>query len=234
MTSRMGSIAMAALLLSVFTSGASAQTVTRAAEVPALTEGPTADRDGKLGSGKTTTRFRLLPGLFDLRARVEDGRALVGLPDGRELPAGDPELDRFLSGRYGDELQVFEESTVPHHDAAPLHLLTTGSLGWLQARLPGSVIDRRRFRPNILLGLDGSELVEDGWVGRRFALGDAVLRVVKRTERCVMTTNKQDELPQDPAVLAAVTKLNEICIGVYASVEQPGTIRVGDALTALD
>jgi uncharacterized protein YcbX len=192
------------------------------------------DRYGKIGSGKTTRRFRLLPGLFDLRARTEGERALVTLPDGRELHVGDPRLDRFVSRRYGDDLRVVEETSVAHHDAAPLHLLTTASLSWLQAQLPGSKVDRRRFRPNILLDVAGSQLVEESWVGLRFALGGAVMRMRERTERCVMTTNSQDELPQDPAVLAAVTNLNDVCLGVYATVEQPGTIRVGDTLAIVD
>ena len=156
------------------------------------------------------------------------------LPDGSELPAGDPRLDEFLSTRYGDRLRLAEESTVPHHDAAPLHVLTTASLHWLQAQLPDSMVDRRRFRPNILLSAAGNGRIEDRWVGQRFALGGIVLRIGERTERCVMTTNSQDELPRDPAVLAAVTKMNEVCLGAYATVERPGTISVGDSLATLD
>jgi uncharacterized protein YcbX len=192
------------------------------------------DRDGKLGSGKTSNRFRLLAGLFDVRARIVGERTLVTLPDGRELEVGDEGLDAFLSLRYGDRLRVLEESTVPHHDAAPLHLLTTASLRWLQQRLPASHIDRRRFRPNIVLDVDDDEPVEDRWIGRRFAIGTATLRIVARTERCVMTTNAQEELPKDPSVLRAVTRLNDVCLGVFAAVEEPGTISVGDALTAID
>jgi uncharacterized protein len=191
------------------------------------------DRSGKLGSGKTTRRFRRLDGLFDLSARSEGERPFVTLPDGREFAAGDAELDTFLSERYGDELRVLREDGVPHHDAAPLHLLTTSSLRWLENILPASRIDVRRFRPNVLLDAAGAALVEDAWVGRRLALGSTVIRVVQRTERCVMTTHAQSELPKDPEVLRAVTELNDVCVGVYASVEQPGLIRVGDALRAL-
>jgi uncharacterized protein len=191
------------------------------------------DRSGKLGSGKTTRRFRRLDGLFDLRARSEGERPFVTLPDGREFAAGAAELDAFLSERYGDELRVLREDGVPHHDAAPLHLLTTSSLRWLDDILPASRIDVRRFRPNVLLDAAGAALVEDAWVGRSFALGGVVVRVVERTERCVMTTHAQSELPKDPAVLRAVTELNDVCVGVYASVEQPGLVRVGDTLRAL-
>ena len=191
------------------------------------------DRHGKIGSGKTTRRFRRLDGLFDLHARDGGNRPIVTLPDGRELSVGDAELDAFLSERYGDELRVLREDGVPHHDAAPLHLLTTSALRWLESNLPASRIDVRRFRPNVLLDVAGAALVEDAWVGRRFALGSAVVRVVERTERCVMTTNAQSELPKDPAVLRAVTELNDVCLGIYASVETEGLVRVGDALRAL-
>ena len=123
------------------------------------------------------------------------------LPDGRELEVGDAGLDAFLSERYADELRVLQEDGVPHHDAAPLHLLTTSSVRWLRSILSASRIDARRFRPNVLLESPGAELAEDAWVGRRFALGGAVIRVDERTERCVMTTNAQSELegPGGPA-----------------------------------
>jgi uncharacterized protein YcbX len=192
------------------------------------------DHGGKLGSGKTSQRFRRLDGLFELRAHGNAADPLVTLPDGRELPVGDPELDAFLSTRYGDELRVARESAVTHHDAAPLHLLTTSSIRWLAERLPASAVDRRRFRPNVLLdGGATAELLEDTWVGSRFALGSTVIRVRARTDRCVMTTNAQSELPQDSAILRAVTELNDTFLGVFADVERPGTVRVDDRLVRL-
>lgn len=191
------------------------------------------DRHGKLGSGKTSRRFRRLDGLFDLRARDGGERPIVTLPDGRELSVGDAELDAFLSERYGDQLRVLHEDGVPHHDAAPLHLLTTSSVRWLRTKIPASQIEARRFRPNVLLETSGDALVEDAWVGRRLALGGVVIRVLERTERCVMTTNAQSELPKDPAVLRAVTEFNDVCLGVNASVERGGVVKVGDSLRAL-
>ena len=191
------------------------------------------DRHGKLGSGKTSRRFRRLDGLFDLHARDGGARPIVTLPDGRELSVGDAELDAFLSERYGDQLRVLHEDGVPHHDAAPLHLLTTSSVRWLRMKIPASQIDARRFRPNVLLETSGDALVEDAWVGRRLALGGVVIRVLERTERCVMTTNAQSELPKDPAVLRAVTEFNDVCLGINASVERGGIVTVGDSLRAL-
>ncbi len=191
------------------------------------------DRAGKLGSGKTSNRFRRLDGLFELSARVAGEKTFVALPDNRELAADDPELDAFLSDRYGDDLRVARETAVSHHDAYPLHLLTTSSVEWLAKQLPASQIDRRRFRPNMLLDAGGEGLVEDAWVGRRFALGGAVIRVADRTDRCVMTTNPQSELPKDPAVLRVVTEQNDACLGVFAVIEQAGAVRVGDRLSEM-
>jgi uncharacterized protein YcbX len=189
------------------------------------------DGEGKLGSGKTTNRFRLLKGLFDLSAKGVP--PTVTLPDGRELPLG-PEVDAFLHERYGDDtLTVARETTVMHHDTAPLHVMTTASLRWLADRLPASQVDRRRFRPNVLVDVAGSELVEDAWPGARFALGGAEIEVVKRCERCVMTTNRQEELEHDPAILRTLTEENEINLGVLARVVRPGAVRVGDALRPL-
>jgi uncharacterized protein YcbX len=88
-------------------------------------------------------------------------------PDGRELSRR-PAPGFMSERRYRDDVYVLAESSVRHHDAAPLDLFATASLRWLQGPLPLSLIDRRRFRPNMCSRVPGSELVEDGWVGRRF------------------------------------------------------------------
>jgi uncharacterized protein YcbX len=68
-----------------------------------------------------------------------------------------PRVEQRPQQAIGDDLRIVEESRVSHHDAAPLHLLTTASLAWLQARLSGSQVDGRRFRSNILLEAASSE-----------------------------------------------------------------------------
>lgn len=39
-------------------------------------------------------------------------------------------------------------------------------------------------------------------------------RDVECTERCGMTTNSEDELPRDPAILLAITNMNDLRLGV--------------------
>ncbi|MCZ6858063.1 MAG: MOSC domain-containing protein, partial [Gemmatimonadetes bacterium] len=66
------------------------------------------------------------------------------------------------------------------------------------------------------------------------------LSVALPDPRCVMTTLAQRELAKDTDVLRTLVQHNRIqvgdagqfpCAGVYAVVETPGTIQVGDPVT---
>jgi uncharacterized protein len=48
-----------------------------------------------------------------------------------------------------------------------------------------------------------------------------------------MTTLAQGDLPRDPEILKTAAQENEGHVGAYASIVQPGTIRVGDRLTLI-
>lgn len=183
------------------------------------------DPEGKLGSGKNTRRFRSIDGLFGFRARGE-GDVEIAFPDGRRMKAGDPAIHEALSAALGTPVRLARESDVRHFDADPLHLVTTGSLDWLRSRLPGSRIDERRFRPNVVV--EGSD--ELAWVGRTLRVGEVSLRVTATTERCRMTTLAQSELPVDPGVLRCISQEADVQFGVYAEVLTPGRIAVGDAV----
>ena len=185
------------------------------------------DRDGKLGSGKNTRRFRSVDGLFGFSASGETPE--IAFPDGRRIRVGDPGLDRALTDTLGIEVGLARESDVPHKDAAPIHLVTSAALAWLRDALPGSAIDERRFRPNLVIDAPGRSQVELGWTGRVLRVGESVqLRVIEPTERCRMTTLAQRELPGDPAVLRCIAQEAAAQFGVYAEVVAAGTIARDD------
>jgi uncharacterized protein YcbX len=187
------------------------------------------DADGKLGSGKSSLRFRRMDGLLGFAARYDGDVALVRLPGGGEVPALDPLCARELSAVVGRPVSVGAEDAVPHLDGSPVHLLSAGALRWVRDRAPESAIDRRRFRPNLVLDLDEPGPAEHGWVGREVEIGNVVLHVEERTPRCVMVTMEQDGLPDDPRVLRALSTGDGVgCLGVGALVVRGGTIRVGD------
>jgi uncharacterized protein YcbX len=187
------------------------------------------DATGKLASGKNSPRFRRVDGMLDLRASLANGQPVITLRSGEALSARDPRLDAVLSAELGREVELVRSPGEPYVDAAPVHLVTTAAMAWLRARLPATGIDERRFRPNLLIRVPGTAMVEDGWIGLPVRVGDEVeLTVVDRTIRCVMTNAAQPGLEQDPRVLRAIGDGNELCLGVYAEVTRPGVVRAGD------
>lgn len=189
--------------------------------------------DDKLGSGKTTRRFRRLEGLLDFaaQAQADEAPAVTG-PDGRVLLAGDPALDDALSAALGQPVRITREAEVSHLDAAPVHLVTVASMAWLQDRLPGADIDERRFRPNLVVATDGPAFAEHAWIGRTLAIGDTVrLAVIERCERCVMVTLPQDDLAAEPRLLRLLGEERDVEFGVYARVVVPGETRCGDPVS---
>ncbi|MEX1081703.1 MAG: MOSC domain-containing protein [Halofilum sp. (in: g-proteobacteria)] len=186
---------------------------------------------GCLGSGKNAGGFRKIDGLFRFRARYAGQGARLTLPDGSEMAADDPRIDERLSTLLGWPVTLERADDGSHLDDSPVHLLTTASLAWLSRELPDVAADERRFRPNILLAADGSEPLEQDWVGRRLYVGaDLVLEITAPTERCGMVSLAQDELPRDARVLRHIRNRADLMFGVYAAVIQPGVARVGDSV----
>ncbi|HEX4194475.1 MAG TPA: MOSC N-terminal beta barrel domain-containing protein, partial [Stellaceae bacterium] len=150
------------------------------------------DGTGRLGSGKTTRRFRQIEGLLDFTAVTENGAVIIRFPDGRAMRADDPALNAVLTAACGIEISVESEDQdkIMHRDSAPLHLLTEASIVWLRERLPNVAIDARRFRPNIVIaGVAATGLHEQEWLGRTIAIGDTlIVKAKEATVRCVMTT----------------------------------------------
>ncbi|CAN5139052.1 hypothetical protein BH18ACT14_BH18ACT14_18780 [soil metagenome] len=121
-------------------------------------------------------------------------------------------------------------------DVHVVTLLSEASVAELgrQAGVNGDV-DGRRFR--MLLTLEGCEPhEEDTWEGRRFRVGSAVIRIGGKVPRCVVTTRDPDTGVRDFDSLREIKAYRglrdgkEIDFGVYAEVEEPGVVHVGDTL----
>lgn len=111
-------------------------------------------------------------------------------------------------------------------DVLPISLLTDGAVAALG-------VDRRRLRPNILVGgVEG--LVERDWPGRRIRIGRSLIEIVKLRSRCVMTTFDPDTLEHDPNVLRRIVDEFEGKTALDCDVLEPGRIAVGDPVELLD
>jgi uncharacterized protein YcbX len=196
--------------------------------------------DVETGFGLTARR---VPELLFASARLrEDGTVDITLPDGS--PARD---DGALSAWLGRPVTLesahtravrryenlvdfeseapggwapFEGAAGAFHDSsdARLSLVSTATIGsW----------DRRRFRANVLLEGGG----EDSFVGSPVVLGEAVIEVRMRMERCVMTTRAQpDGIERDLRVMRTIARERGACLAVGAQVTRPGVLRLGDEL----
>ncbi|TPG61435.1 MOSC domain-containing protein [Roseomonas nepalensis] len=149
-------------------------------------------------------------------------------------PAG-PRQAAALSAFLGFPARVRRyagEGPRPRYNRAPIHLLTTSALRTLQTILPDSVIDARRFRPNILVDtpeeLDG--IPEYALRGRRFRIGGVTLRGTIPCARCAFTTLAQPGLPEDREVFRALLHRFGRDLGLYCEVEGAGSLRHGDAV----
>ncbi len=150
---------------------------------------------------------------------------------GREV--GEPLPDFSI---FPPVITEFESPPGTYLDAFPLMIMSTSALRSLQAALPDSAMDVKRFRPSFVVDTgDEAGHPEFGWVGRRLAIGNAVVEIGAPCPRCVMVTREVSaDIPQDRGVLRHVVKDLDQNVGVYATIVTPGTIAVGDQASFAD
>lgn len=187
------------------------------------------DADGKLGSGKSSRRFRKMDGLLSLVAGYDGDIPVIRLEDGATYRGDDPSVHAALSAYVGRPVTLAREADVSHFDDGPVHLLTSASLHRLGSA-HGAPVEAAHFRPNLVLDSDaGAGFVEDAWVGRRLAVGSTLVLAVRAPmPRCVMVTLPQRGLAGDAELLRTTTDANQGDLGVVADVVIPGVVEVGD------
>ena len=197
------------------------------------------DPDGKLGSGKSSRRFRRMDGLLALSASYEEqydaaGAPVLTFPDGLILRGDDPAVHDALSAHVGRPVTLAREEQVSHFDEGPVHLVTTAALATTAAR-HGGPVDARRLRPNFVVDTGSlTGLPEHDWDGRHLALGDeVVIQVQYAMPRCVMLDLPARDLPADRGLLRTVTELSAGDLGVVASVLRGGQVSLGDPVSVL-
>jgi uncharacterized protein YcbX len=181
------------------------------------------------------------PGVDELISRLTGRRVrlVAQRPDGATLVRPDPEkllelgLDAEVDGRIVRIAQATPGDSFT--DEAPLHAITTATLEHIG-------VEALRYRPNLVIATppDYPPYAENDWVGGDITVGEARLRVLTATSRCVVPTLEHGPLPRAPQALripAAENRLNtgghgaQPCAGAYLSVVTKGVIRVGDPVT---
>jgi MOSC domain-containing protein len=157
------------------------------------------------------------------RPRLLGHRATLG-PDGEPLVDGrpwrDPAVARDVVTAAGPGAHLGPIEPGDRFDVLPLLVATDGAISSLG-------LDRRRFRPNLLVG-DVPGLAERGWEGQLLRAGPCVVALQRLRARCVMITFDPDTLVQDMDVLRSVVRELDGTLGLDSSVVAGGSLRVGD------
>jgi uncharacterized protein YcbX len=171
-----------------------------------------------LDAGGSLVTARVRPGLLGLQASLS--------PEGDPLIAGfswrQPEALELIREAAGGGSQLVDAvGREQRFDESPLLVATDGAAEAFGA-------DRRRFRPNVVIG-DVEGYAERDWPeGAVLRAGEVEIRLGHLCERCVMTTFDPDTLDQDANVLR---RINDELDGRFAWnswVAKPGRIAVGD------
>jgi uncharacterized protein YcbX len=178
---------------------------------------------------------------------VVEGEAEPGEPFVAEL-YGTPHPSRLVPGSWQEALSEFagEPLTLLWSEGGAqdrgndrggwASLVSRGSLDQLGAEAGAKEqVDGRRFR--MLFEIDGVEPhEEDSWLGKRVAIGEAVIAPLGDVGRCVVTTCDPDTGVSDLDTLKLLAGyrregvVEPLPFGVYCDVAVPGRVRVADAV----
>ena len=203
---------------------------------------------GRLMSAKRTSVM--------LQAAADD--EAITLPDGSVVSLDAADVDAVLSAWLGrsvhlagtdeagersfemtfdppnDESEYYEIPARPGTflDAAHVHVVNAATLRGCAAERPDLDWDVRRFRPNVLVNLDGAAWAEQAWIGQEIQIGTTVLAVESPTVRCAMPLRAQPGgIEREPGLFQAMSDLNETFpnhLGLYCRVVTPGRVTLGD------
>jgi hypothetical protein len=176
-------------------------------------------------------------------ARPEPGRRLVARFFSSTIAAIEvlgPWSDA-LSQHVGAPLRLVESlsdwGAVDRGREGAVSLISSASIERLaQAAQAARPIDARRFR--MLFEIDGTAAhEEDQWLGRPLRIGAALVTLRGHVGRCVVTKRDPESGVSDLDTLNALASYRgeaattePLACGVYGTVLQAGTVRIGDAV----
>lgn len=142
------------------------------------------------------------------------------------VPWKNPAAIDLVAKAAGEPVELIHIAGTERFDVLPLLVATDGAIEAIG-------LDRRRFRPNILIGgVEG--LAERQWEGKNLQIGEVEIHAAQLRARCVMTTYDPDTLEQDRTVLFRIVNEFDGRMALDCSVVKPGVVRFGDAVTLLD
>lgn len=187
-------------------------------------DGIAGDRRVLIFNGRTRNLItsRTYPKLLGLRGTLDvNGKALI---NGQPWDA--PESEHAVMLAAGPHARLMDWDGLERFDVLPLLVATDGAIAAFGH-------DRRRLRPNIVIG-GVEDLAEREFSGRRVRIGEVVIEFAQLRQRCVMTTYDPDTQEQDHKVLRQIVKQFGGALALDTAVIQSGHIAVGDQVEFVD
>ena len=159
---------------------------------------------------------RTHPKLLGLKGTIAvNGEVLIN-----GLPWNHPDAEQLIMRAAGPNARLMDWDGLERFDVLPLLVATDGAIAAFGH-------DRRRLRPNIVIGgVDG--LAEREFPGRRVRIGEVVIEFAQLRQRCVMTTYDPDTQEQNHKVLRQIVKQFGGALALDTAVIHSGHIAVGD------
>ena len=165
--------------------------------------------------------------MFYQRYKADDHTWLKELKQTFEREPGEPlpDLDNLPP-----EMQQYVSQLGTFFLVAPLHILTTASVAYMQGLLPNSDWNIERFRPNIVIETlpEYQGLTEQDWLGGKLIFGGCSVECVDTAPRCGAVIREQKNIAQDSQILRSIVAEADQNLGIYGSATKSGQASVGD------
>jgi uncharacterized protein YcbX len=178
---------------------------------------------------------RQMPELLLWQASAEnpgtpDVAVTVTTPAGERWPVASRELRQTIEKRFGKPVFLLRDHR-GSFDVANVSLISQQTVERI-AEESQTQANRWRFRPNLLVNLDGGEAFDElKWVGRVLRLGDkARVAVIKVDQRCVIPSLDPATSEPAPQILKCIVQQHDNCAGVYATALTRGEVHTGDGI----
>lgn len=220
------------------------------------------DRDGSMSPANVDGRLFPWWSRFDTSTEtLTIGQGVDVLYEGRTFVGDSPVRARFFRDRYqdghevtgawsqiisdlaGEELHLIRpDGGLGGQDVGHVSLLALRSASDLGREGDGLPLDPDRFRMNLWID-DLPAFEEDTWIGRSLTVGGARLAVFGGASRCSMVERRHGDSGRNVRVLEMLARRRGatprdygfgLMLGVYARVDRPGPIAVGDSVELTD
>ena len=159
-------------------------------------------------------------------------------PDDEPLVDGEPWSSASVAARIrhavGPDVCLARFDGPERFDVLPLLVATDGAIDSVatDGAIDSLGMDRRRFRPNILVSGTTAD-AERSWPGKRLRIGRAIIAVASLRQRCVMTTYDPDTRVQDVSILRRIVRERGGRLALDCQVIEPGCVTLGDRVEVL-